>query len=132
MLENKTEVNLDVLINEISYDIAKEAKDKNLKDYVDKLLGILTNDGVYAYFVYCRAQKNKNGSNDVEEVFVERIIKSKKKPDLIKVLGLYEKTKDTEEIFSTIASNLDNLLFFRSILERILIYARYHIKAMEA
>lgn len=120
--------NLDVLINKISYDIAKEANTKGVQNELEKLLGILINDGVYAYFVYCRSKKNK--TNDVEKVFVEKIIKSKDGKNLINAMGL-EIKENSEKFFEKLPQNLDELLFFRSVLERILTYARYHLKGME-
>ncbi|WP_058486546.1 hypothetical protein [Defluviitalea phaphyphila] len=148
------ENNLDVLINKISYDIAKEANAKGVQNELEKLLGILINDGVYAYFVYCRSRKSKNKKNEnnkdnkqkqkntknekneinyVEKIFIEKIIKSEDGKDLINAMGLSKDglNKNIEKFFEELPKNLDELLFFRSVLERILTYARYHLKSME-
>jgi hypothetical protein len=40
-----------------------------------------------------------------------------------------ESNKDWEKFFQTIAENPSNLLFLKELLEKVLIYARYHAKA---
>lgn len=140
-----TENNMDVLINRLSYNIAKEAKEAEIDNYLDKLLGVLMNDGVYAYYIYCKAQKGKSNSNNepkensgnknkgkktVKDVFVDKVITSEEGKNLISALNL-PKNENVESFFENLPQNLDQLLLFRSVLERILIYARYHLKAMD-
>jgi len=112
--------NLDALINKIGSKIAEsiDQKDKTkYKNEIDKSLGVLSNDGVYAYYVYVKSKK-------VDDVFLDKI----------KDITNYTETKldnnDYESYFQSLSQNLNDLLFFREILEKILIYARYHAKAM--
>jgi hypothetical protein len=68
------EKNLDIVVHEIGFKIVekikeykeqkkkkqsvndqeKQEKDKQYSNEIDKVLGILANDGVYAYCVYCK------------------------------------------------------------------------------
>ena len=119
--------NLDAMINRIGFEIVEEIKKKEkdqtkYKNEIDKVLGVLSNDGVYAYYVYVNSKK-------IEDVFLEKI----------KAILEYIDIRDTnensinelnQEFFETLSENLSDLLFFREILEKILIYARYHAKAM--
>ncbi|MBY6274499.1 MAG: hypothetical protein CW346_20400, partial [Bacillaceae bacterium] len=95
--------------------------------------------------IYCKAQKGKSNSNNepkensgnknkgkktVKDVFVDKVITSEEGKNLISALNL-PKNENLESFFENLPQNLDQLLLFRSVLERILIYARYHLKAMD-
>ena len=118
--------NLEYKINEVAFEIfkgiknMKETKNKEWKKYkneIEKALGVLSNGGVYAYWVYCR-------SKNIENLFIEKI----------KPLMEYTKTNlnngNYEKYFQELSKNIDDLLFFKEILERTLILARYHAKAL--
>ena len=113
--------NLDALINKIGYQIVEKIKsvsDKTkYKNEIDKALGVLSNDGVYAYYVYVKSKK-------IDDIFLNEI----------KPVGAYCNTPlqddNWQEFFQNLSEDLPGLLFFREILEKILIYARYHAKAM--
>jgi len=176
--------NLDALINEISFEIVnKKIIDEN---QINKMLGVLVNDGVYAWWVYtkkeldwkfieevdkfkeynlirlllilekisflfeiniindkindiCEKQKKiKELDNEIKELKQQIKNKEEKKN---KENEIDEKFKMKEQInleqnnnfnsfFHYLSKDLPSLLFFREILEKILIYARYHAKAM--
>ncbi len=121
MVQNR---NLDALINKIAYEIVEKInKDKNKdKKYIreiDKSLGVLANDGVYAYYVYVKAR-------GVDDVFLEK----KKIKEIATYCGIPISDGNLETFFNNLSGNLQNLFFFREILEKILIYARYHAKAL--
>ena len=114
--------NLDALINELGYKIVKKIESKGndktkYKNEIDKALGVLANDGVYAYYVYVKSKK-------VDDIFLSDEIK----PIIQFVEG--EGKELDQNFFGNLSQDLNNLLFFREILEKILIYARYHAKAM--
>ncbi len=113
--------NLDVLINEIGFEIVEEIKSKGnektkYKNEIEKSLGVLSNDGVYAYFVYVK-------SKGVSDVFLDKL------KTITKFIDEEEKELN-QEYFKNLSDDINKLLFFREILEKILIYARYHAKAM--
>ncbi len=162
---------LEYKINEVAFNIA-QILDKN---EINKLLGVLANDGVYAMWVYALdkldwefkddAQKmkeqelfkflgeisklteylgNDNLKLDLELLlnelaeYTENIenIKNeiKKSKNKEKENRLKEKIKERNEklnkFFIDLSNDIDNLLFFKEILERVLILARYHAKAL--
>ncbi len=114
--------NIDSEINEISYKIAREInKNSKYKNEVDKALGVLVNDGVYAYYVYVKYK-------GVDNILLEGL-----KP-LLKFIKVEENKGQenvlNEEYLKKLSKDLNNLLFFRDLVERVLVYVRYHLKAM--
>jgi hypothetical protein len=115
--------NLDALINKTGYKIVEKIKEKGngktkYKNELEKALGVLANDGVYAYYIYVKSKK-------VEDVFLNEI------KSLTKFVSSDNKEQNPDQnFFESLSKNLNNLLFFREVLEKILIYARYHEKAM--
>ena len=78
---------------------------------------------VYACYVYVESKK-------IDDIFLGEI-----KPVIVRYNAFlqYKKflqDKKWQEFFEKLPEDLPNLLFFREILEKILIYARYHAKAM--
>ena len=120
--------NIDSEINKISYEIAKKInKNPKYKNEIDKALGVLVNDGLYAYYLYVKT-KIKKDSNEKGNILIDEL-----KPLLkfikVKKNGSQENTL-TEEYFEKLSYDLNNLLFFRDLVERVLVYVRYHLKAM--
>ncbi|MGI1690124.1 hypothetical protein [Thermoanaerobacter uzonensis] len=109
---------LESVISKVAFDIVN---DKILdKNEIDKLLGVLSNDGVYAMWVYAKAENNIKENNLMEKF-----------DSLFKIVNFtYESNKNWEKFFQAIAENPYNLLFLKDLLEKTLIYARYHAKAM--
>jgi len=111
--------NLDAEINKVGYEIVekiKTHKDKTkLKNEIEKTLGVLANDGVYAYWVYCQSKK-------ITDIFIDKI------KSLMKVVS---NETDNQKFFQNLSKDLTQLLFFKEILEKALTYARYHAKAMD-
>ncbi|NPA63211.1 MAG: hypothetical protein GXN95_06645 [Methanococci archaeon] len=117
---------LEYKINEVAFEIFKAIKDmkesknnewKKYRNEIDKALGVLANDGVYAYWGYCK-------SKNIENLFIEKI----------EPLMEYTKTKlndeNYEEYFQKLSNDINDLLFFKEILEKTLTYVRYHAKAL--
>ncbi len=115
--------NLDAMINKIGFEIVeqikKKGKDKTkYKNEIDKVLGVLSNDGVYAYYVYVKSKK-------IDDVFLSKLT------EVLQFISLKNSYKElNQSFFEELSRSLNSLLFFREILEKILIYARYHAKAM--
>jgi len=119
--------NLDAIINKVGFEIVEAIKNQDkktkYKNSIDKVLGVLANDGVYAYLVYCKA-------NNIDDIFIEKLEK------ILNIINPIpkdnENKKDYEKYFQELSNkNLPNLLFLKELLEKALIYARYHAKAMK-
>ena len=133
-------INLEHEIAKISYTIAKnQIIDKNI---VDKALGILVNDGIYAMWLFIeeKGEKKENpeksqGENDRArnktnpKEFCEKIKELLEEIKLINSCDCsdFEKRK---ECFEQLIGNLNKLLLARQILERLLIYVRHQYKAL--
>jgi len=157
--------NLDAVINKVGFEIAK-ILDENL---INKLLGVLANDGVYAMWIYAL---NKLKEKELLKLLLaissfpvqikdkeRKIIKLEniqKQIELFKKINglknelkqnknnqeIKEELKTKEEeyknlfvknyvFFKILSKDLNQLLFFKELLEKALIYARYHAKAMK-
>ncbi|OQM46684.1 hypothetical protein B6A27_05900 [Anoxybacillus sp. UARK-01] len=124
--------NLDARIHQYSYEMVKDGHSEVL-NLIDKALGVLANDGVYAYYVYCKSKnkksKDKNENNLVERIFIKGIV-----DEFGETFGFDRNSKNGENryehFFSNLSKDIHSLLFFKEIVERILIYARYHAKAI--
>ncbi len=120
---------LDVLISDLSFKIINEINKLGKKDkskalnLIDKALGVLSNNGVYAYYVYIISQKN----SEFNKIFLDTLE------------GIFNIAKNKEiynsdnrhRYFKDIANDIHKLLFLKQLLEKTLIYARYHAKALE-
>lgn len=136
-------LNIDSFVNLLGYSINNNCIENEQKRFIDKALGVLVNDGVYAYYVFCKAKSKDNNKksentekNDstIEKIFVENVVNEISKTNGLKEYFIDEKVKSEGKInyelfFRNLSNDLHKLLFFRDILERALIYARYHAKA---
>ncbi len=168
--------NLDAIINKIGFEIA-QIIDETM---INKILGVLANDGVYAMWVYCLDKLDWKYTEEEEfkknqlYKFIEQLNKLpvqieinsielkvihsefNKIFDLIKEINKLskeiknikdkdEKKKKMEEkqqkekernkilnkFFWKLSNDIHQLLFFKDIVEKALIYARYHAKTMD-
>ena len=124
--------NLDRLCAEFGWQIARQvhaALKKQAENHITKSLGVLQEDGVYAFFLYQASRKSeKAGADKLGEQAAQ----------LLSRLSLLPTgTSNTEKALEAIrkpaglADNLDQLLLAKRLLEQVLIYARYHAKALE-
>jgi len=113
-------MNLESEIYRLSFELSKEFEENDL----NKLLGILASDGVYAMWVYAKDKFSKN--EDQQKVGkINELIR-----DLDNFVKGRENNKDIDnKYFQDIAQDLSKLLFMKELLEKVLIYAIYHAKA---
>ena len=122
--------NIDADINGYSSEMVDGLGNENLAE-IEKALGVLTNDGVYGYYVYCKSKAKGKVSHSIFKEFIAGVVN---RFNLV-VNNRYEiKSQmagigDYDRYFKTLSKDIHKLLFFRDILEQILIYARYHAKA---
>ncbi len=127
--------NLDSRINEYSYKMVKELNDRkvNLVE-IDKALGVLCNDGVYGYYVYCKSRADGKNDEKIKSPMFSQFISNivKEFDDIVcsgKEIKSFKSLYEYDKYFSDLSKNIHKLLFFKDILEKILTYARYHAKA---
>lgn len=128
--------NLDCLCAEYGHKIAGEvhqAIPKNAENHITKSLGVLEEDGVYAFFLYQASRKSeKAGAEKLRDRAAELLKRAAIQPfstgnvhdPLEAVRGNLQKN------IAGLADNLDDLLLAKRLLQQALIYARYHAKAM--
>lgn len=152
--------NLDAIINEVGFEIS-QIIDENM---INKMLGVLANDGVYAMWIFClnklgeketflflkqlsklpivAKDKQNNIEYKLDKNIIEQYLKlideinnlktDKNKKDELKVKQK-EKSESFElfeQFFQNLSSDIHQLLFFKEMVEKALIYARYHAKAL--
>ncbi|NLV75927.1 MAG: hypothetical protein GX023_02930 [Tissierellia bacterium] len=127
--------NLDSWINEYSYKMVKELKDGKVNlGEIDKALGVLCNDGVYGYYVYCKSKSNGKSDEKIKSPMFSQFISNivKEFDDIVysgRELKSFKSLYEYDGYFSNLSTDIHKLLFFKDILEKILTYARYHAKA---
>lgn len=126
--------NLDRLCAEFGYKYAKDVTNAINKDadkaenLITKVLGVLQEQGLYAFVLFC---KSRSDTEKKGAVVIEKITKELFKDEQ---LHLVSDSDLMEEIRKNngLASNLENLVLAIKVLEKSLIYARYHAKAMSS
>jgi len=101
--------NLDMKCAEAGCLVAQQVEEK----LINSSLGILQHDGVYAFSLYIKAQKK------------DAILKE----PCEKLLEAAALPKEYGDHNSPLYTNLDDIFLAKDILERMLVYARYHAKA---
>lgn len=122
-------INLDQLCARYGWQIAEKLNQnipKNAENHITKSLGVLQEDGVYAFFLYQSSRGDREIKGAVE---LSNLAKQ-----LLAEAGI-PSFKDTNDPLAAVrdhlANNLDQLLLAKRVLEQALTYARYHAKAME-
>jgi len=119
--------NIEATINDVSFQLVNKIQNSQnrtkLKNLIDKALGVLSNNGVYAYYVYIISQNSKK-SKEPQEIFIDTL------EELFKIVDSNFSKDKEQEYFQNIADDIHKLLFLKQLLEKTLIYARYHAKAM--
>jgi len=106
--------NLDYMCAKYGGELAEIAKDENL---LRKSLGVLQEDGLYAFVIYLEKEKQKEIREKIEQFL--------RKGEIIR--GEEDLKNRSQDIYT----NLHRLLLLKSVIERMLVYAIYHIKAGE-
>jgi len=116
-------VNLDYICMETGQEIGKNGD----KAILQKAIGVLQEDGVYAMFLWLE---------DKDKSKLRELINMLKREGLKKYLlnnsdGFPDDFSEFCEKLKEVAKDIDKLLFMKKILERTLIYALYHAKIGE-
>lgn len=124
-------MNLDQLCAEYGNKFAKEVRQalgnpKAAESLLTKALGVLQEQGLYAFVLFCesRSSQEKEGAKKIDDLTKELL---KDKLRLISGIDLLEEIRKDDGL----ASRLDDLTLAIQVLEKSLIYARYHAKALK-
>ena len=122
--------NLDKLCAKYGYEFAEKVSQafnsdaKKAESLLTKALGVLQEQGLYAFALFCesRGSAESNGAKKITEITTK----------LLNELNLISNTNLLEEIRKDngLASRLEDLILAIQMLEKSLIYARYHAKAL--
>jgi hypothetical protein len=96
-----------------------EGANKELEKLLTDSLGVLQEQGLYAFFLFLKASK-RGKPQEIIEACREFLGKHK----LLQGGG-----NDLFQGLQSLGGRLDNLLFARDLLTQALVYARYHAKA---
>lgn len=99
-----------------------EISDKSDEAILRKSLGVLQEDGVYAFFLFL---KYKN-----EEGIINKLYDFLKQDNILKDKFGGE-TDTLKAVREKLADNLDQLFFVKELLERVIIYALYHSRSKD-
>lgn len=124
--------NLDQLCAQYGYEIASRVckkLGKKAENHITRSLGVLQEDGLYAFFLYqsSRGESEKEGAVKLREQAAELLKNARIEP--------FGEVEDPLEAVRGnghtpgLANKLDELLLAKRLLEQALIYARYHAKA---
>jgi len=110
--------NLDLTCAELGSKIGQYKDDEKL---LTDALGVIEEQGVYAFFLFLEARGKGPGKET-----------SKACAAFLHAQGLLQNVDSVlDALKKDVATNLDTLLFARDLLRQSLIYARYHSKASE-
>ncbi|MRJ06650.1 MAG: hypothetical protein C6I01_03940 [Epsilonproteobacteria bacterium] len=117
--------NLEGVIAKVSFELVNERiLDENL---INKLLGVLSHHGVYAMWLFAKSEFAKGERRNKKDALMNKM-----KEILEKISPIEEGERvNWESYFKELSSqDLPQLLFTKTLLEKLLTYARYHAKAM--
>ncbi len=129
MSDNLT--NLDSLCAQYGYAIIQavapngsllKADRAKLENSITKSLGVLQENGVYAFFLFLEYRKDEKGIRETKRQVLE-LLRHKK-------TNLLGQGNDDFAAMRQLTENLDRILLARQLIEQTLIYARYHAKAL--
>jgi hypothetical protein len=111
----------------LSENFPKE-KGKELQNRITDSLGVLQEDGIYAFYLYLKRQKwnDLKLSDTVWPVCAELL----RRDEIGKMLPAANPKESDEDLLINMTENLDHLLMAKDLLQRTLIYARYGLRAL--
>lgn len=111
--------NLDYFCAEYGMEIAKCAKCKSDETTIQKSLGVIQEDGLFAFILYLESK------NDA--CIRKKIAQLLNKVELTQNANEKNLRKNIQEI----TRNLDGMFLAKDLIEKTLVYARYHAKALK-
>ncbi len=110
--------------------IIGEGQDDFSEAFVNRTLGVLQENGIYALFLYLKSQgkgKNEDCASHIQNQLFDLL-----KQLLNNFKGTSGPQNDIPKIIrDELVEDLNALFFARDLIERTLVYARYHLKVRE-
>ncbi len=128
MSEAQSSDNLDYLAAKHSQKLVASVSDKGILEIaITKMLGILQQNGVYGFFLFALSKKTKSNKDAEKKSYDNAITEARNllKETLGKSIDAANLLKDVSDKFCR-DSYINHLA--QTVLERYLIYARYHAK----
>ena len=123
--------NLDSLCAQRGYEIVRmvapngslpKSDRAKLENTITKSLGVLQENGVYAFFLYLDYRSGEKGAPETKSQTLSLLRHTE--------VNLLSSDSNHFQAVQQLTNELDNLLLARQLLEQTLIYARYHAKAL--
>jgi hypothetical protein len=112
------------VVRQVASDLSLPKGDKSkLENIITKSLGVLQEDGIYAFFLFLDYRRKELGAEAVEQK-----MKAMLRDQQVELLPTGQTDYDAIRELTT---DLDCLLLAHQLLEQALIYARYHAKALK-
>jgi len=112
---------------EIIRRINKPAEKNKIMSMVNRALGVLMEDGLYAFALYT---KSEMGNNRAEELTAKYLYEKTHALLKDRDISLITNTDYLLAIRGELGNSVDKLLLAKELVERTLVYARYHAKAL--
>jgi hypothetical protein len=98
---------------------------KELEREINKALGVLIEDGPFAYSIWLESKLESKNENPHKLMITKSL-------EILKTgISLTTKSNLREAILTDISSDLNKLFLTKQVLERMLVYARYRAKAIQ-
>ena len=115
--------NLDLACAKVGKTIAEQPS-KELENLITSALAVLEEQGIYALFLYLKAQ-DKSVGQTVSDRLYDFLKKTPQQSHLL------ENGPDVLSSLQRLGEDLDRLLLARELVRRSLVYARYHARLRE-
>ena len=128
-------INLDKICAEYGMKIQEKVKDadkkklKELETVITNALGVLVEDGPFAFAIFLESRKGKNEPNEYDNLI--ELTKNFLSDESINLLSSTEKFANLSDLLLKITDDILKLILAKTLLEKMLIYARYKAKAMQ-
>ena len=122
---------LDMTCAKCGYEIAMECGDKE-ETLFRNALGVLKEDGLYAFFLFLHVKEKDGGKEKNRErapTVYDRLFDFLKRQPSLQDLQVH--ADPLKAIRDNLSNNLNSLLFAKDLLERVMVYALYHVRAKE-
>lgn len=139
-MSDQTLMNLDQRCAHFGYEMCRQVGEAFSKDgkvdkaktdnLITKSLGVLQEDGVYAFFLYLASRGSEKTGAKKLSVQAQALLKAIGIRPFDTIFDPLAAVRGNEQT-KGLADDLDNLLLAKRLLEQTLIYARYHAKALE-